>query len=242
MTNSQETRPLTADEQFRTLFDRTAKLNDQMSALLNPEWGASMGILPAGHPLHPDARRAPEATDTGTTAERCCVCGGGPVTYHNYREQPFCNPCANCACDQDVCVRTGINDPAVAASTLRDQMAAILRSLTVIGGTPPRPLVPVMAGDSPPLARIVDWRPLDDVIDALLAVILPATRITVTLARDSEAAVQRVIDLYERWAQGSPPLGTSMAGYLRWWREHLAELHDAILPPEQPNLAQTKEQ
>jgi hypothetical protein len=28
-------------------------------------------------------------------AETCCVCGSGEVTYHNYRERPFCRPCAN---------------------------------------------------------------------------------------------------------------------------------------------------
>ncbi|MGW3971144.1 hypothetical protein ACWEFD_17830 [Streptomyces ardesiacus] len=34
-----------------------------------------------------------------------CVCGGAPVVYRNFREQPFCGPCANCECGQDVCVR-----------------------------------------------------------------------------------------------------------------------------------------
>jgi hypothetical protein len=33
---------------------------------------------------------------TGTQPETCCICGGGPVVYHNYREQPFCCPCAEC--------------------------------------------------------------------------------------------------------------------------------------------------
>ncbi|MFI7563818.1 hypothetical protein ACIBVM_18510 [[Kitasatospora] papulosa] len=27
--------------------------------------------------------------------DACCVCGHGPVTYRNYREQPFCAPCAD---------------------------------------------------------------------------------------------------------------------------------------------------
>jgi hypothetical protein len=36
----------------------------------------------------------------------CCVCGGAPVVYRNFKEQPFCGPCANCECGQDVCVRT----------------------------------------------------------------------------------------------------------------------------------------
>lgn len=85
-----------------------------------------------------------------------------------------------------------------------------------------------------------EWVPA--LADAVLAAILPGARITAGLARDSEATVQRVIDLHERWTQTSPPLGTSMTGYFQWWREHLAELHDAILPPEQPSTNQTKEQ
>ncbi|MEU0102208.1 hypothetical protein [Streptomyces sp. NPDC006267] len=31
----------------------------------------------------------------GTISAACCVCGHGPVTYRNYREQPFCAPCAD---------------------------------------------------------------------------------------------------------------------------------------------------
>ncbi|MFZ3473129.1 hypothetical protein ACODT3_10655 [Streptomyces sp. 4.24] len=46
----------------------------------------------------------------------CCVCGGGPVTYRNYREQPFCWPCADCQCGENPCGRTGVNDPAVSAT------------------------------------------------------------------------------------------------------------------------------
>lgn len=76
---------------------------------------------------------------------------------------------------------------------------------------------------------------------AVLDVILPATRVTATLARDSEATVQRVIDLYEQWVKaGPPPLGTLMS---RWWDARLVELHAAILPPEQSSgTDQTKEQ
>ncbi|WP_328434532.1 hypothetical protein [Streptomyces sp. NBC_00425] len=49
-----------------------------------------------------DARMAPTA--------RCCVCGGGPVVYENYQEQPFCAGCANCSCDQVPCARTPADD------------------------------------------------------------------------------------------------------------------------------------
>jgi hypothetical protein len=52
MPDSQQSRPLTAEEQFRMLFDRTAKLNDKVSALLAPAWGSEMGIIPTGHPLY----------------------------------------------------------------------------------------------------------------------------------------------------------------------------------------------
>ncbi|MFZ3592278.1 hypothetical protein [Streptomyces sp. BH104] len=45
----------------------------------------------------------------------------------------------------------------------------------------------------------------------------------------TEAEVQRIIALYERWLQaGPPPIGTSVS---RWWDARLVELHDAILPP-----------
>ncbi len=59
MPNSQQDRPLTVDEQMKMLFARTAKLNDAISALLSPEWGARMGILPEGHPLHPTEAQKP---------------------------------------------------------------------------------------------------------------------------------------------------------------------------------------
>ncbi|MEU4170993.1 hypothetical protein AB0F46_29450 [Streptomyces sp. NPDC026665] len=68
--------------------------------------------------------------------------------------------------------------------------------------------------------------------DAVVAVILPSSRITATLARTAEADVQRVIDLYDRWVKaGPPPLGASMA---RWWDARLAELREAIYSPENP--------
>ncbi|MFJ3834475.1 hypothetical protein ACIPY6_03040 [Streptomyces sp. NPDC090054] len=33
----------------------------------------------------------------------CCACGSPNVVYRNYREQPFCDHCANCACGRRVC-------------------------------------------------------------------------------------------------------------------------------------------
>lgn len=70
---------------------------------------------------------------------------------------------------------------------------------------------------------------LGEIVTAVLAAILPATRTTAALARRSEADVQRVIALYEQWVKaGPPPLGTLMS---RWWDARLVELHEAILPP-----------
>ncbi|MBY8341840.1 hypothetical protein JYK17_17570 [Streptomyces sp. KC 17012] len=67
--------------------------------------------------------------------------------------------------------------------------------------------------------------------DAVLAVILPTTKLLGALHQSAEQDVTRVIDLYERWVKaGPPPLGASMA---RWWDKRLAELHAAIDLPEQ---------
>ncbi|WP_030764824.1 DUF6085 family protein [Streptomyces sp. NRRL F-2664] len=52
---------------------------------------------------------------TATEEPACCVCGGGPVVYRNYRELPFCVHCADCQCTDNPCIRTGVNDPAVSA-------------------------------------------------------------------------------------------------------------------------------
>jgi len=37
---------------------------------------------------------------------RCCVCGGGPVSYENFQGDQFCAGCANCSCGLDDCVRS----------------------------------------------------------------------------------------------------------------------------------------
>lgn len=69
------------------------------------------------------------------------------------------------------------------------------------------------------------------ITNAVLATILPVTSITAAPARDSEATVQRVIDLYEQWVKAGPPrLGTSIN---REWDRRLAELHNAVHPAGQ---------
>lgn len=44
-------------------------------------------------------------------ADQCCVCGSPDVTYRNYREQPFCWPCADCQCTLNPCVRQTLYGP-----------------------------------------------------------------------------------------------------------------------------------
>lgn len=67
-----------------------------------------------GHHVTTDARewdgtteRASEVVQ-GPDAERCCVCAGPIVSYHNHRAQPFCWDCADCGCNQDPCVRASL--------------------------------------------------------------------------------------------------------------------------------------
>lgn len=60
----------TLGEDVTELFSRVAKLNDQMAAVLAPEWGARMGILPEGHPLHPEPPEAdPEEQEQAASAD-----------------------------------------------------------------------------------------------------------------------------------------------------------------------------
>lgn len=66
MTTSAQTLEETPDEKFRMLFHRTAKLNDAVSALLNPKWGAEAGLIPEDHPLHPGAREESEESGAPT--------------------------------------------------------------------------------------------------------------------------------------------------------------------------------
>lgn len=73
-----------------------------------------------------DAKRAADfATEEGTGPDVACyVCGRGDgwAVYRNYKEQAFCWPCADCACGQDPCVRTGINAPLESAEDEPDAM------------------------------------------------------------------------------------------------------------------------
>lgn len=70
----------------------------------------------------------------------------------------------------------------------------------------------------------------EHVADAVLAVVLPGARITATLARDSEATVQRVIDVTET----SPPSGVAIPG--EWeggWDAAMEAVRNALTPTKE---------
>lgn len=124
----------------------------------------------------------------------------GPAATEATEPERCCGKPAGAICVHDV--------SAPAESPLRDQIADAIGRI--------------------PLVLPIEHR--RKAADQVLAVIQPGAGITATLARMSEAGVQRVIDLYERWVKaGPPPLGTSMS---RWWDARLVELHHAILPPK----------
>lgn len=77
-TKAQTIKP-TLGEHVTELFARVAKLNDKMAAVLAPEWGARMGIIPEGHPLHPGA------TDT-SPEEQSAPADWEAIARHRERE------------------------------------------------------------------------------------------------------------------------------------------------------------
>ena len=121
MTTSQQDRPMTPEENFRELYARVAKLNDSVSALMSPEWGAEAGLLPEGHPLHPGAVallpitlvRKPRLLDCGwcyeENGEEChphpeCPLGGSAEPMKTRPgDQPL--PVGGQECVQDALIR-----------------------------------------------------------------------------------------------------------------------------------------
>lgn len=89
MTTMQQLRDETPEEKFRTLFARVAELNDRVSALFAPAWGASAGILPDDHPLHPGV--AGPLPNTVEGKPRLLDCG---LCYEENGEE--CHPHPEC--------------------------------------------------------------------------------------------------------------------------------------------------
>jgi hypothetical protein len=73
---------------------------------------------------------------------------------------------------------------------------------------------------------------------AVAAAILPTTRLLGALHKSAHDDITRVINLHERWQQIDLP--KDRESRFRWWDRRLAELHNAILPPDQPAPAATE--
>ncbi|MCL6734404.1 MULTISPECIES: hypothetical protein [Streptomyces] len=110
-------------------------------------------------------------------------------------------------------------DPLPAPASLREQLAAPIDRIL---------------GDWPEHNRTDEHEAVrNELLEAVLAVVPAVTRIAAGRARDAEAEVQRVVDLYERWVKaGPPPLGAPLA---RWWDQRLVELRKAILGTKDPS-------
>lgn len=111
-----------------------------------------------------------------------------------------------------------------ASSPLRDQLAEAFARSDGWAWDPEH--------GSPSIESVLRYRRL---ARAAMAVILPATRITATLARMSEANVQHVITVTE----AGPPSGTVVSG--EWesgWDAAMDAVRNALTPPTD----QTKEQ
>lgn len=72
MTTDGQTRPATPEEDISILYKRVARLNDKVSALLDPQWGTKHRILPDGHPLRvePDAKEQGAPIDWQAIAQQ----------------------------------------------------------------------------------------------------------------------------------------------------------------------------
>jgi len=77
----------------------------------------------------------------------CCVCGGAPVVYRNFKELPFCGACANCECGQDVCVRTRPDTRPDTSPDTADTQGGHVRTAHV-GEQPPTCHLPVTSTDT----------------------------------------------------------------------------------------------
>lgn len=115
-----------------------------------------------------------------------------------------------------------------ASSAARDQIAAVIRDFPFddYGLND----VAYLLEDTPDTQ---EWVPA--LATAVLAVVLPVTRITAGLARDSEATVQRVITAVE----DGPPSGMAIEGE---WERGWDFAMDAIREALAPTTNQTKEQ
>lgn len=95
---------------------------------------------------------------------------------------------------------------------LRRQIIDALSPMAVVGGAPPQMVVPILEAGSARMPRIVDWQPLDALVDRLLAA---ADRAAVQPETEGEAELVCVDECGNCDACGMEPFGTPAEG----WRE-----------------------
>jgi hypothetical protein len=78
--------------------------------------------------------------------ETCCVCGGLSIAYRNYREQPFCQPCADPAAKAESELDTARRNAITFQTRLDAARAWARRNLTAEQQTG---LLGVLRGDQP---------------------------------------------------------------------------------------------
>jgi hypothetical protein len=109
-TGPREPRPTSPDHPVHDLWEALVRPTpygpEEATGLIRAYYTAITSGPPADPCAHGCRQAADDLTQLGqeldTDAEPepkprevCCVCGSPKVAYHNYREQPFCWPCAN---------------------------------------------------------------------------------------------------------------------------------------------------
>lgn len=99
---------------------RLAAFRDQVQAITDEARG---GIRQQLGDVLAAFEESQEPLDEMTT---CCVCRKARAVYWNFRDQPFCGPCANCQCNEQPCIRDADRaGPAGADEYARDIEVAI---------------------------------------------------------------------------------------------------------------------
>jgi hypothetical protein len=90
-------RAAASEELEKVTLDADVAMEMAMSACRTHGWTLPE---PQGEPPLNQTGAFPAVASNGVTqvipvAEVCCVCGASRVVYHNYKELPFCGPCAD---------------------------------------------------------------------------------------------------------------------------------------------------
>lgn len=98
-------------------------------------------------------------------------------------------PGRDCPHHAPVPAAAGVVSAAPDQADLRQRIAEALRPHASLGGTPPRYELPYFDGSTPGLPRIAGWKPLDEVVAALSAM-LPPPADRAAVLREAAAAIE----------------------------------------------------